>query len=168
MFGNVQRSQSQSNQSGYHPPVGELKMEIQEAISIVRSLADGMNPETRESCANDSVYRIPKVVTALNRALGALVSQEERDRNKPTSAGKYWTHSEDEQVCEELRKGTDFQQIAKTHNRTVGSIVARLIKLGKVTAGPSGPLFPPDASAKKTPLPSPTAAPPSQAGSQNG
>jgi len=147
-------------------------MEIQEAISIVRSLADGVNPETRESCAEDSVYRSPQVVKALNRALGALVSQDERDRNKPTSAGKYWTHSEDEQVCEELRKGTDFQQIAKTHNRTVGSIVARLIKLGKVTAGAPGPLFPPDGSAttktKERPLPSPTAAPPSQAGSQGG
>jgi len=67
-------------------------------------------------------------------------SRNRNDRNKPTSAGKYWSHAEDEQVCQELRKGIDFQQIAKTHNRTVGSIVARLIKLGKITAGNSGQL----------------------------
>jgi hypothetical protein len=119
-------------------------MEVQEAVTIMRALADGVNPETRESCANDSVYRNPQVVKALNRAVGALLSQQERDRNRPTSAGKYWNHAEDEQVCQELRKGIDFHQIAKIHNRTVGSIVARLIKLGKVTAGDSGQLFPPD------------------------
>jgi hypothetical protein len=46
--------------------------------------------------------------------------------------------AEDEQVCEELRKGIDFHQIAKTHNRTIGSIVARLVKLGKI--GPDTPM----------------------------
>jgi hypothetical protein len=125
-------------------------MEVEEAITIVRSLAYGVDPATKQTCADDSVYRNPHVVKALNRALGALLSQQERDRNKATSAGKYWTHAEDEQVCLELRRGTEFHQIAKTHNRTVGSIVARLIKLGKITAGKSGQLFPPDTSLPKS------------------
>lgn len=34
--------------------------------------------------------------------------------------------------CEELRRGVDFHQIAKTHNRSIGSIAARLAKLGKM------------------------------------
>lgn len=143
-------------------------MEVQEAITIMRALADGVNPETREACANDSVYRNPHVVKALNRAVAALVSQQERDRNKPTSAGKYWTHAEDEQVCQELRKGIDFQQIAKTHNRTVGSIVARLIKLGKIAAGNSGQLFPPDAGRTGNRPPSPPAPTNSGSNSQSG
>lgn len=121
-------------------------MEVQEAITVVRALADGMNPDTKEACAEDSICRNPYVVKALNRALAALLAQQERERNRPSSAGKYWTHAEEEQVCEELRKGIDFQQIAKTHSRSVGSIVARLIKLGKVSAGTSGALFPPDVS----------------------
>jgi len=126
-------------------------MEVQEAIPIVRALADGVNPETKEPCANDSVYRNPSVVKALNRAVGALVAQQERDRNKPISSGKYWTHAEDEQVCQELRKGLDFHQIAKNHNRTVGSIAARLIKLGKVSAGSPGKLSPSDGPPKNRP-----------------
>ena len=119
-------------------------MELEEAITVVRSLAEGVDPGTKELCAEDSICRNPHVVKALNRALAALVAQQDRERNRPSSAGKYWTRAEVEQVCEELRKGVDFQQIAKTHNRSVGSIVARLIKLGKISAGSSGQLFPAD------------------------
>jgi hypothetical protein len=72
-------------------------MEIQEALRIMRALADGVNPGTGES-------------------LGA----------------------EDQQVCEELRRGVDIHQIAKSHNRSIGSIAARLAKLGKM--GPNTPL----------------------------
>ena len=59
-------------------------------------------------------------------------------RRQPANAGKSWSRAEDEQVCEELRRGIDFHQIAKTHNRTIGSIIARLVKLGKI--GPNTPL----------------------------
>jgi hypothetical protein len=54
------------------------------------------------------------------------------------SAGRSWSRAEDAQVCEELRRGIDFHQIAKTHNRTIGSIIARLVKLGEI--GPNTPL----------------------------
>jgi len=117
-------------------------MEIQDAIKVVRALANGMDPESGEALKDDSVCLAPNSVKALNRALAALVSQEERERSKPGNAGTYWTRAEDEQVCEELRKGIDFKEIAKAHNRTVPSIVARLIKLGKVTPEKSGALFP--------------------------
>jgi len=40
--------------------------------------------------------------------------------------------AEDQQVCEELRRGVDVHQIAKTHNRSIGSIAARLGRLGKM------------------------------------
>jgi hypothetical protein len=117
-------------------------MEIQEAIKVIRALADGVNPETRELLRSDSVCRNPQAVMALNRALAALVTQQERELKKPAGAGKYWSHAEDEQVCEELRKGMDFKEIAKIHSRTVPSIVARLVKLGKIVPEKSGALFP--------------------------
>ena len=111
-------------------------MEIQEALKIMRALANGVNPETGESMEADSVYRQPETVRALNRALAALVQLEHRERNKPLNAGRKWTHAEDAQICEEVRSGTDFHEIAKKHNRSVGSIVARLVKLGKIAAPP--------------------------------
>jgi hypothetical protein len=118
-------------------------MEIQDAINVIRALADGMNPETREVLKEDSICRRPQTVMALNRALAALVTQQERELKKPASAGQYWSRSEDKQVCEELRKGMDFEEVAKTHNRTVPSIIVRLVKLGKIAPNKSGSLFPP-------------------------
>lgn len=116
-------------------------MEIQEALRVMRALADGVNPETGDVLAADAVYQYPPVVRALHRAVGALEFIEERERSKrnlPAKAGKSWSRAEDQQVCEELRRGIDFHQIAKTHNRTIGSIIARLVKLGQI--GPNSPL----------------------------
>jgi len=118
-------------------------METQEAIHVIRALADGLNPATREPLQNDSACRNPQAVMALNRALAALVTQQERELKKPAGAGRYWSRTEDQQVCEELRKGMDFDEIAKTHHRTVASIIVRLVKLGKVAPDKSGNLFPP-------------------------
>jgi DNA-binding NarL/FixJ family response regulator len=123
-------------------------VETQEAIKFIRALADGLNPETGQSLPGDSVCRCAQAVKALNRAVAALTAQKEREQNRPTNAGRYWSSAEDTQVCEEVRKGMDFKEIAKAHNRTVPAIVARLVKLGKIVpekAAPkkSGPLFPP-------------------------
>ena len=119
-------------------------MELEEAIKTIRALADGVNPETGEVLQENSVCRAPQSVKALNRALAALVAQQEREKNRPQNAGKSWSRAEDEQVCEELRQGIDFHQIARAHNRTVPSIVARLVKLGRIPPRTSSPpLFPP-------------------------
>ncbi len=107
-------------------------MEIQEAIKAIRALADGLDPETNAALAHDSVYRKALCIKALNRAVGALIAEKEREQSRAGNAGKYWTGKEDAQVCEEVRKGMDFREIAKLHNRSVASIVARLIKLGKI------------------------------------
>ncbi len=107
-------------------------MEIEEALKIMRVLANGAHPETGEALEAGSICRQPQVVKALNRAIGALVTAQERDRKRPMNAFRTWTRAEDAQVCEEVRKGMDFHEIAKTHNRTVPSIVARLVKLGKI------------------------------------
>ncbi len=116
-------------------------MEIQEALRIMRALADGVNPDTGEVLAADAVYQYPPVVRAFHRAVRALEYVEERERSRnppPANAGKSWSRAEDELVCEELRRRINFHQIAKTHNRTIGSIIARLVRLGKI--GPNTPL----------------------------
>jgi hypothetical protein len=112
-------------------------MEIQEALGIVRKLADGTHPETGELLQKDCLYQHPVAVRALNRAVGALEFQLEREQARralPGNAGKPWHPQEDAQICDELRRGINFQDIAKLHSRTVGSIVARLIRLGKISA----------------------------------
>lgn len=111
-------------------------MEIQEALRIMRALANGVDPQTAEAMPAGSVCRHPENIKALNRALGALVQLEKWEKSRPVNAGRTWTRAEDAQVCEEVKRGTDFHEIAKTHNRTVGSIVARLVKLGKIASAP--------------------------------
>lgn len=112
-------------------------MELHEALEIVRRLANGLHPETGAAVENTSVIRHPQAIRALNRAIAALEFQQQRERARnslPANAGKPWTNPEDALVCDELRRGINFQEIARTHGRTVGSIVARLIRLGKISA----------------------------------
>jgi|SRR5579863_4350053 len=108
-------------------------VDIQEAIKVIRALADGLDPETNAALPEDSICRKALSVKALNRAVGSLIAQSEREQNRPTGAGRAWTGKEDAQVCEEVRKGMDFREIAKSHNRSVPAIVARLVKLGKIS-----------------------------------
>ena len=114
-------------------------MGIQEALAIVRKLADGVHPETGELLQTDCLFHHPQAVRALYRAIGALEFQEERERTKrfmPSNAGKARSNQEDDQICEELRRGLTFEQTAQGHSRTNGSIIARLVRLGKISAGP--------------------------------
>jgi hypothetical protein len=117
-------------------PGGEL-MEIDEALEIVWKLANGLHIENGASLDTGSPFQHPQAVRALNRAVAALEFQHERERARhslPANAGKPWSTPEDIQICDELRRGINFQEIARGHGRTVGSIVARLIRLGKISA----------------------------------
>jgi len=118
-------------------------MELAAAIQVIRALANGADPHTGAALEENSVCRSPEAIKALNRALAALVAQLEREQRRPGKNGQRWSREEDEQVCEELRQGTDFNQIAKTHNRSLAAILARLVKLGKIAPEKSGHLFPP-------------------------
>src|ERR1700740_2045582 len=112
-------------------------MELHEALEIVRRLANGLHPETAAPQENTSVLKHPHAMRALNRAVAALEFQQERERARnslPANAGKPWTNQEDVLICDELRRGINFQEIARSHGRTVGSIVARLIRLRKISA----------------------------------
>jgi hypothetical protein len=119
-------------------------MELQEAITTIRALADGLNPTTRQTLDPNDACRLPQSVKALNRALGALLAQQDREKRNPANGGRPWSRAEDQQVCEELRQGKDINEMAKAHNRTVAAIAARLVKLGKIALPKDkpGPLFP--------------------------
>jgi hypothetical protein len=111
-------------------------MEILEALSIVRRLADGIHPESGRELPGDCLYQHPQAVRALHRAMEALELQAERERVRrflPKNAGKAWSQTEDAQICEELRRGLNFEQIAQIHSRTNGSIISRLVRLGKIS-----------------------------------
>jgi hypothetical protein len=107
-------------------------MNIDETLKVMRALASGKDPESEQLLDETNICRRPLIVKALNRAISSLVQEQKREQNKPAKAFHAWTGAEIAQVCEELRQGMDFHDIAKKHNRTVASIIARLIKLGKI------------------------------------
>jgi hypothetical protein len=111
-------------------------MDIPETLKIMRALANEKNRDTGFAWEETSICRQPQTVKALNRAITALVREQKREQRKPTNPFRSWTRAEDAQVCEEVRNRIDFHDIAKNHNRTVPSNVARLVKLGKITAMP--------------------------------
>jgi hypothetical protein len=107
-------------------------MEVLEALEIVRRLAAGQHPETGQSLPQDSVYRNPQAVGALQEALDALEFRRHRRKTAntmPSNSGKAWTEPEDSLLRDELRRGMGLAHIASLHNRRVGSIVARIMLL---------------------------------------
>jgi hypothetical protein len=112
-------------------------MEIADASRIIKSLSDGIDPDSNEQLPTDSVYQRPPVVRALCLAaetLDRVVHNRERKRRLPINAGKPWTRSEDEELCREFDGGDKVFSMAMHHNRTVASIAARLVRLNKLSA----------------------------------
>lgn len=110
-------------------------MDLSEALRIVRSLADGIDPHTGEVFPDDSPYQNPQVVRALFlavRALERLEARKRREKHLPERAGKPWTDEEDKALCEGFNAGLTVPQLAQRHKRTEGAIRARLEKLGIV------------------------------------
>jgi hypothetical protein len=111
-------------------------MQSAEAIRIVEALMDGFDPVTGELLPDTSPYNRPEVIRALARALDAMRrahQNEKRKRFLPPNAGKAWTKEEDHRLAEEFDKGLPAKEIAAKHDRTRGSIAARLVRIGKVS-----------------------------------
>lgn len=112
-------------------------MDNERAINIIRALADGTDPNTGEFLPKDSVLHRAEVIRSLNQAIAVLGRADRQERLRgplPPNTGKAWSRVEDQQICEEMREGKSFQEIAASHGRTTTSIVARLVRLGKITA----------------------------------
>src|SRR4051812_17370291 len=112
-------------------------MDQTQALAIVRSLANGVDPESGEVFAPDSAYQRPHVVRALYEAATALERQERFDRRKaqmPVNTGKPWSEDDDRKLLAAFDAGRSLQELAQNHERTMGSVRARLLKYGRINA----------------------------------
>jgi hypothetical protein len=111
-------------------------MEYSEAVRIVQSLANGVDPLTGEALPDSSPYNEPKVIRALFeslRALEKLGQQDGRQRSFPDNAGKPWSTDEERSLVDAFDRGTPVRQMAAEHGRTEGAITSRLIRLGRLS-----------------------------------
>jgi hypothetical protein len=112
-------------------------MDQTQALAIVRSLANGVDPESGEVFTPDSAYQRPQVVRALYEAATALERQERFERRKaqlPQKTGEPWSEEEDRKLLAAFDAGRALQELAAAHDRTMGAVRARLLKYGRINA----------------------------------
>jgi len=112
-------------------------MDQAQALAVVRSLANGVDPESGEVFPSDSAYQRPQVVRALYEAATALERIERFDRRRaqmPPKTGEPWTEEEDRKLLAGFDAGRALQELASAHERTMGAVRARLLKYGRINA----------------------------------
>ena len=112
-------------------------MDQSQALAVVRSLANGVDPETGEVFPAESVYQRPQTVRALYEAAAALERMERFERRKaqlPQKTGEPWSEDEDRKLLAAFDAGRALQELAAAHERTMGAVRARLLKYGRINA----------------------------------
>ena len=111
-------------------------MKTEDALKIIIALSDGVDPETGEVLEDDSCLNSPNTIRALCVAKALLeqsVKSEHRKNSLPSKAGKPWNSEEDAELISKFDSGLGIDELVKLHQRTKGSIGARLVRLGKIT-----------------------------------
>ncbi|RXZ42773.1 hypothetical protein [Crenobacter cavernae] len=106
-----------------------------EARSMIEALADGVDPETRETLADARPLNNPRLIRALFVAARALEEKERRDKRErvqPDNAGKSWSDDEDRQLLSAFDDGASVKELSTRHGRTAGAIESRLLRHGRV------------------------------------
>jgi hypothetical protein len=112
-------------------------MEHAQALQIVRSLANGVDPVSGEVFPPESPYQRADTVRALVAAAQALERSARFNRHKdglPAKAGQPWTEEEDRRLLAAFDAGRSIVELAAAHERTQTGIRARLEKYGRVGA----------------------------------
>ena len=113
-------------------------MDRQQVITVLESLANGVDPQTGAPImydafhAADTVRALFTATTLLKADEATPSSKRRRESVTLTSAGTPWNAEEDERLCREFDAGMTTAQIALQHGRTSGAITSRLVKLGRI------------------------------------
>jgi hypothetical protein len=108
----------------------EDPMDTSEALTVVRALADGVDPVTGEIFPPDSAFQRAHTVRALMVAAEALAAARGKRAHLPQKTGKPWTDVEDERLRAGYANGLSVVDLAAEHHRTTGGIRARLLRNG--------------------------------------
>jgi hypothetical protein len=112
-------------------------MNQSEALQIVRSLANGVDPASGEVFAPESPYQRADTVRALFAAAEALERATQFERRKqqlPPKTGQPWTEDEDRKLLASFDAGRGLVELAAAHERTQTGVRARLVKYGRLAA----------------------------------
>lgn len=113
-----------------------MDMNNQEAITIIQTLIDGINPLSDEPLADNHLCLESDIQRALQTAIPALenkIKSDARRANLPANAGLPWNDEEDQQLADAFDNGDSIATLVEQHQRTKGSINSRLLKLRKIS-----------------------------------
>jgi hypothetical protein len=116
---------------------GVMGMDQAQALAIVKSLANGVDPENGEVFPAEGAYQRPQTVRALYTAVEALERAAQFERRKqqlPAKTGEPWTEDEDRKLLASFDAGHALGDLAVAHQRTQTGIRARLVKYGRLAA----------------------------------
>lgn len=106
-------------------------MNKQRALHILKSLADGRDPETAAVLPRDHAFQQPDVIRALAIAVETVrAAAIWQHRNTPARAGAGWTEEEEQALRLAFEAGWPMLEIAGEHQRTVCAVASRLDALG--------------------------------------
>ena len=114
-------------------------MEDLPALVILRSLANGVDPESGQYLDPADPVQRPQTVRALVAAVRALERAERTDRRRILAPGKAmlpWTAREDRQLLAAFDAGKSPRELAGMHQRNPKAIKARLAKFGRLARAP--------------------------------
>ena len=112
-------------------------MKVNDALPVIKALANGVDPTSGEAFPAQSPYQRADVVRALfvaAEALERVIKIDARKGDMPAKAGQPWTEEEDRQLLASFDAGRGVGAIAEAHERTQTCVKARLIKYGRLAA----------------------------------
>jgi hypothetical protein len=120
-------------------------MEIDAALKIIRSLADGKDPETGKTFPPSSPYQRPDTIRALTTAAEVLDKINKNPAHRIAiggNVGKPWMEDEDALLKSEFEQKVPYIEMARRHKRTLGGVMAHLARLGLIEDNPNYKMSP--------------------------
>jgi len=111
-------------------------MNLEQALPILKALANGINPVTGEAYPAESPYCEPRALRALFTAVDIVQREVDKNRRKerlPANFGKPWDESEERYLVTAHGAGKPRDEIAKALQRSQSSIRLKLEKMGMIS-----------------------------------
>lgn len=111
-------------------------MHIEQALPILKALADGINPITGEAYPESSPYCEPRALRALFVAVDIVQREVDKNRRKarlPVNFGKPWDEAEEKYLRTAYAAAKPIPELATALQRTQSSIRLKLEKMGLVS-----------------------------------
>ena len=109
-------------------------MNITECLQTIRSLANGVDPESGKPLERSALVERDSTIDALRFAVEFLAKFGGQGAAPRTSRGRAWTSDEETRLVREFDAGRSIEALANDLHRSSSSIQSRLFRLGKLEA----------------------------------